>query len=299
MSCHPDAAAREGWEILRTLDAAPAPRADQNPGMPGDGKRRAGLPIGAWGARGGCRRSAFPPQGRNRTAPMPPHPIPPLPLHAGRTCRRPPTCGAWRFPWHARLPPYTSVNIRAFGAALAGLGDASRRGAAGGGSAAEVAVGTNARPAVPADAGQIFMARRRQPAHGRRRDTAPRRAPGARCGAGRGRRAVAGGEDARQRRARKVRRRGAPGMPVAARRAPRHCQVRDRRRVRCGEPAVDYHRAHGWLAGRDLDARLGAWAELRRIVDERIVPLRDGQDGGDEMRDIDSRFFVSMERWRA
>ena len=50
-----------------------------------------------------------------------------------------------------------------------------------------------------------------------------------------------------------------------------------------------------WLAGGDLDARMGAWAELRRIVDERIVPLRDG--GGGEMRDIDSRFFISMERW--
>ena len=51
-----------------------------------------------------------------------------------------------------------------------------------------------------------------------------------------------------------------------------------------------------WFTGRDLDARMGAWAELRRIVDERIVPLRDG--GGGEMRDIDSRFFISMEHQR-
>ena len=52
-----------------------------------------------------------------------------------------------------------------------------------------------------------------------------------------------------------------------------------------------------WFTGRDLDARMGAWAELRHIVDERIVPLRDG--GGGEMRDIDSRFFISMEHQRA
>ena len=52
-----------------------------------------------------------------------------------------------------------------------------------------------------------------------------------------------------------------------------------------------------WFTGKGLDARLAAWSELRHIVDERIVPLRDG--GGGEMRDIDSRFFISMERQRA
>ena len=52
-----------------------------------------------------------------------------------------------------------------------------------------------------------------------------------------------------------------------------------------------------WFAGGDLDARMGAWAELRHIVDERIVPLRDGEGG--EMRDIDSRFFISMDHWHA
>lgn len=47
-----------------------------------------------------------------------------------------------------------------------------------------------------------------------------------------------------------------------------------------------------WFSDRGIDAKIDAWGEMRRIVDERIVPLRDG--GGDEMRGIDSRFFISL-----
>ena len=50
-----------------------------------------------------------------------------------------------------------------------------------------------------------------------------------------------------------------------------------------------------WFADQDLDARMAAWAELRHIVDEYIVPLRDSDSSG-EMQDIDSRFFISMGR---
>lgn len=49
-----------------------------------------------------------------------------------------------------------------------------------------------------------------------------------------------------------------------------------------------------WFSDRDLAARMDAWGEMRRIVDKYIVPLCDGEGGGNEMRDIDSRFFISM-----
>ena len=50
-----------------------------------------------------------------------------------------------------------------------------------------------------------------------------------------------------------------------------------------------------WFSERSLDAKMDAWGEMRRIVDGYIVPLRDGDDGGgDEMRDIDRRFFIDL-----
>lgn len=49
-----------------------------------------------------------------------------------------------------------------------------------------------------------------------------------------------------------------------------------------------------WFSERSLDAKMDAWGEMRRIVDGYIVPLRDGDDGGAEMRDIDRRFFISL-----
>ena len=49
-----------------------------------------------------------------------------------------------------------------------------------------------------------------------------------------------------------------------------------------------------WFSDRDFGARMDAWREMRSIVDGYIVPLRDGAGG--EMRDIDSRFFISLGR---
>ena len=49
-----------------------------------------------------------------------------------------------------------------------------------------------------------------------------------------------------------------------------------------------------WFSNPDLWARIDAWAEMRDIVDEHIAPLLSGDGGGDEMGDIDSRFFISM-----
>ena len=49
-----------------------------------------------------------------------------------------------------------------------------------------------------------------------------------------------------------------------------------------------------WFSNPDLGARISAWAEMRRIVDEYIAPLLNGNGGEDEMSDIDSRFFISM-----
>ena len=49
-----------------------------------------------------------------------------------------------------------------------------------------------------------------------------------------------------------------------------------------------------WFSERSIDAKMDAWREMRRIVDGYIVPLRDGDGGGGELRDIDGRFFISM-----
>ena len=54
-----------------------------------------------------------------------------------------------------------------------------------------------------------------------------------------------------------------------------------------------------WFSNPDLGARIDAWAEMRRIVDEHIAPLLSGDGSGDEMTDIDSRFFISMGRRHA
>ena len=48
-----------------------------------------------------------------------------------------------------------------------------------------------------------------------------------------------------------------------------------------------------WFSSADITARMDAWTKMRRIVDGRTEPLRNGDDKL-RMRDIDSRFFISM-----
>ena len=48
-----------------------------------------------------------------------------------------------------------------------------------------------------------------------------------------------------------------------------------------------------WFGSADITTRLDAWSKMRSIVDGRTEPLRNGDDKF-RMRDIDSRFFISM-----
>ena len=48
-----------------------------------------------------------------------------------------------------------------------------------------------------------------------------------------------------------------------------------------------------WFGSADITTRLDAWRKMRDIVDGRTEPLRNGDDKF-RMRDIDSRFFISM-----
>lgn len=48
-----------------------------------------------------------------------------------------------------------------------------------------------------------------------------------------------------------------------------------------------------WFRSTDLDTRMGAWREIRNIVDSYTAPLQSGDDIS-AMRDIDRRFFIGL-----
>lgn len=79
--------------------------------------------------------------------------------------------------------------------------------------------------------------------------------------------------------------------PPAARLGVARCEIEEERDME--NPRWITITLTVWFRGTDLAARMDAWREMRRIVDKRTEPLRNGDDGS-RMRDIDDRFFISL-----